>query len=84
LEIWVEEELNKTAKLTQVASNKITTNEPQHISYQVLEGDSLWLISQRFDVSVNQIKKWNNLAKKRYIKPGQVLDIYIGTPPKDA
>jgi membrane-bound lytic murein transglycosylase D len=84
LEIWVEEETEKTAKVVHVAANQISGSKPGHISYQVLEGDSLWLISQQFGVSVNQIKKWNNLTNKRYIKPGQLLDIYTGTPPKDA
>jgi membrane-bound lytic murein transglycosylase D len=84
LEIWVEEETDKSAKVVHVATNKTSDGTPQHISYQVLEGDSLWLISQRFGVSVHQIKKWNNLAKTRYIKPGQFLDIYTGTLPKGA
>ena len=84
LEIWVEEETDKTAKMLPMVSNSISKKNSQRISYRVLEGDSLWLISQRFDVSVKQIKKWNNLAKKRYIKPGQILDIYTGIPPKDA
>ncbi len=84
LEIWVEDETDKTAKVIPVVSKKSIAGDSQHISYQVLEGDSLWLISQRFGVPVDQIKKWNNLAKKRYIKPGQLLDIYTGTPPKGA
>ncbi len=84
LEIWVEEETDKTAKVVHVVSNKTSDGNPQHVSYTVLDGDSLWLISQRFGVSVKQIKKWNNLKKNRYIRPGQVLDIYLGTPPKDA
>ncbi len=84
LEIWVEDETDKTAKVIPVVSKKSFAGDSQHISYQVLEGDSLWLISQRFGVPVDQIKKWNNLAKKRYIKPGQLLDIYTGTPPKGA
>jgi len=84
LEIWVEEETDKTATAVHVVANKTSDGNSQHISYQVLEGDSLWLISQRFGVSVKQIKKWNNLAKTRYIKPGQLLDIYTGTPPKGA
>jgi len=84
LEIWVAEETDTTTKVVHVAANKTSDGTPQHINYQVVEGDSLWLISQRFGVSVHQIKKWNNLAKKRYIKPGQFLDIYTGTPPKGA
>ncbi len=84
LEIWVEEETGQTAKVVHVVTSKTSNGNPQHISYTILDGDSLWLISQRFGVSVKQIKKWNSLAKNRYIKPGQVLDIYLGTPPKDA
>lgn len=84
LEIWVEEETDKTAKVIPVVSKKTVNDDSQHVSYTVVEGDSLWLISQRYAVSVKQIKKWNSLAKNRYIKPGQILDIYLGTPPKDA
>jgi membrane-bound lytic murein transglycosylase D len=84
LEIWVADETDETAKVVQVAANKTSDGNSQHIRYQVLEGDSLWLISQRFGVSVHQIKKWNNLARTRYIKPGQLLYIYTGTPPKGA
>ncbi|RKZ66628.1 MAG: lytic transglycosylase [Gammaproteobacteria bacterium] len=84
LEIWVAEETDKTAKVVHVAANKTSSGKPGHISYQVLEGDSLWLISQQFGVSIKQIKKWNNLAKKRHLQPGQLLDIYTGTPPKGA
>ena len=84
LEIWVEEETDQTAKVVHVVASKTSNGNPQHVSYTILDGDSLWLISQRFGVSVKQIKKWNSLAKNRYIKPGQVLDIYLGTPPKDA
>jgi len=63
LEIWVEEETDKTAKVVHVVSNKTSDGNPQLVSYTVLDGDSLWLISQRFGVSIKQIKKWNSLAK---------------------
>ena len=84
LEIWVAEETDKTTKVVHVVSSKTSGSNTQHVSYTVLDGDSLWLISQRFGVSVKQIKKWNSLAKTRYIKPGQLLDIYLGMPPKGA
>ena len=37
--------------------------------YMVKNGDSLWAIAQRFQVSANQIKKWNNLTSN-LIHPG--------------
>ena len=83
LEIWIEEVTDKTAKVVHVVSKKTFDDNSKHISYTVLDGDSLWLISQRFGVPIKQIRKWNSLARTRYIKPGQVLDIYIGITPKD-
>jgi len=48
----------------------------QTIRYTVRNGDSLYLISQRFKVSVRDLKRWNKLNKK-YLKPGQKLKIIV-------
>ena len=47
------------------------------ISYKVKSGDYLGKIAERYRVSVNQIKKWNNL-KSNNIRVGQRLIIYRG------
>ena len=45
--------------------------------YIVKEGDSLWKISRKFNgVSVDQIKKWNNIWSAKSLKPGTKLKIY--------
>ena len=61
------------------------TNKPyqQHISYTVKQGDSLWRIARHFDVSIEQLEKWNSINKQTSLKPGQTLDIYVGQPPAD-
>lgn len=42
--------------------------------YQVREGDSLWTISRRFNVSVDALKKWNRLpTSSTALQPGQRL-----------
>jgi len=46
--------------------------------YTVVKGDSLFLIAQRFDVSVDSIRKANNLWKD-IVYPGQVLYIPGGS-----
>lgn len=45
-------------------------------TYIVKEGDSLWLISKRFpNVTINQIRNWNNIWGVNYVKPGTELKI---------
>ena len=44
------------------------------LRYQVQEGDSLWTISRRFNVSVDALKKWNRLpTSTSALQPGQRL-----------
>ena len=47
------------------------------VSYTVRKGDSLSLISQKFNVSINDLKEWNSLDQQKYLKPGQRLKLYI-------
>ena len=41
-------------------------------TYKVQKGETLWKISQKFKVSVNDLKKWNHLSNND-IKTGQTL-----------
>jgi len=45
-------------------------------SYQVKDGDSLWIIARRNKVTVAQLTKWNRLDSGSLIKPGQQLAIW--------
>jgi membrane-bound lytic murein transglycosylase D len=49
------------------------------IIYRVRRGDSLWLISRRFGVSVNKLARWNGLSKRSVLRPGKRLVIWRGT-----
>ncbi|MET0067838.1 MAG: LysM peptidoglycan-binding domain-containing protein [Candidatus Thiodiazotropha sp.] len=44
--------------------------------YKVKRGDSLSRIAERFNVSVNDLRRWNTLNGK-YLKPGQSLSLYV-------
>lgn len=48
----------------------------QQIDYIVKPGDSLWTISRRYKVSTGKIAKWNSMAPRDPIKPGQTLKIW--------
>ncbi|PID69112.1 MAG: lytic transglycosylase [Flavobacteriales bacterium] len=64
----------KTAK-------KRTASRPkgEYTTYVVRKGDSLWLISQKYPkVSIQEIKKWNNIWSVKSLKPGTKLKIYKG------
>ena len=51
------------------------------IIYRVRRGDSLWLISRRFGVSVNKLARWNGLSKRAVLRPGKRLVIWRGAAP---
>lgn len=49
----------------------------RRINYVVRKGDSLTRISQRFRVSVADVRKWNSLSHKQRLRPGQSLTLYV-------
>lgn len=53
-------------------SRKISSGDKKVTYYHVKNGDSLWGIAQRFNVSPQQIRQWNNL-KSNLIHPGKKL-----------
>ncbi|WP_198265536.1 LysM peptidoglycan-binding domain-containing protein [sulfur-oxidizing endosymbiont of Gigantopelta aegis] len=57
-----------------LAHNKQTSNN-QSTHYKVKSGDSLYTISKQFNVSINDLKRWNHATLKKYLKPGQELKI---------
>jgi membrane-bound lytic murein transglycosylase D len=44
--------------------------------YIIKAGDSLWVIARRFQVSVNELCKLNNLTTQSVLRIGSVLRIY--------
>ncbi|WNG34615.1 LysM peptidoglycan-binding domain-containing protein [Archangium violaceum] len=62
-----------------------TINGRKRVTYGVQSGDSLWAIAQRFQVNVDDIRKWNNLtvrASKKALKVGSVLYVWPDNAPK--
>ena len=46
--------------------------------YTVKNGDSLWVIARRHNVSVKELMRWNGLANGAVLQPGQTLTIRGG------
>lgn len=54
-----------------------SNNSVRSINYKIRSGDSLWVISQKFKVSVAQVLDWNNLSERTLLKPGQNLTLHV-------
>jgi len=46
------------------------------LTHKVRQGDSLWNIARQYDVTVNQVTRWNRLDEGKLIRPGQQLVIW--------
>ncbi len=47
------------------------------VAYRVRSGDSLARIAGKFNVSIQDIAKWNSITKERLIHPGQSLKLFV-------
>lgn len=47
------------------------------IVYTVKRGDTLALISKRYDISVKQVKAWNGIKRKQRLRSGQRLTLHL-------
>ena len=47
------------------------------IKHTVQRGDSLWSISKRYKVKVNDLMRWNDLSKNSVIQPGQSIKVIL-------
>lgn len=60
---------------------KAPLDSVERITYTVRPGDSLSQISQRFDVSMNQLGAWNHVTPHQLIYPGERLTLYVNVAP---
>ena len=52
-------------------------NTTRKLRYTVRNGDSLYLIANRFRVTISQIASWNKIDKNKILRPGQTLTMYV-------
>jgi membrane-bound lytic murein transglycosylase D len=52
----------------------------KEIIYVVKTGDSLWSIASKHNVSISEIKNWNNLDGNDRIYPSERLKLKVGSP----
>jgi len=60
-----------------IPSTAVTPQKLRKLSYRVRRGDSLYLIAEKFDLTIAEITQWNKLDLNKYLQPGQRLTLYI-------
>lgn len=69
---------NTSSELAESKTTKPSTTKPQpkKKTYKVMKGDTLYKISQKYGISINELKRLNNLKTKNpIIRSGQTLII---------
>jgi peptidoglycan lytic transglycosylase D len=74
LVIWTNADVAPTAT---VASLTAPGNTTRKLNYTVRNGDSLYLIANRFRVTIAQLTRWNNIDQNKILRPGQKLTMYV-------
>jgi membrane-bound lytic murein transglycosylase D len=65
-----------SGQLQQVSIGQTRPSNALHaLRYTVRKGDSLYRIADKFNISVADIRRWNQLGK--YLQPGQKLKLYV-------
>jgi membrane-bound lytic murein transglycosylase D len=61
-----------------VPGNAVTSNgTTRKLNYTVRRGDSLYLIANRFRITVSDLVRWNKIDKNKILRPGQKLMMYV-------
>lgn len=69
LSVWTEGAggADRSTEAERAASNRRLAR------YTVRQGDSLYHIAREHDVTVTQLRRWNDIAPESYLQPGQTL-----------
>lgn len=71
LVVWTD----KASAGTNAAPGNVSTT--RKLNYTVRNGDSLYLIANRFRITVADLLRWNKIDKNKILRPGQRLTMYV-------
>ena len=70
--------LSQTAVLQPGQTLKIYLEDnARKISYTVKEGESLWLVARKYQVTTDQLCEWNGIRANDILRPGTQLQVWI-------
>ena len=62
--------------LKELNLNELENIKGGYDTYKVVKGDTLYKISRRYGVTVDDLVRWNGIKNRNLIHPGQLLKIY--------
>jgi membrane-bound lytic murein transglycosylase D len=72
LVIWTNAEI--AASLT--SPRQALGNTTRKLRYVVRNGDSLYLIANKFRVTIGDLLRWNKIDKNKVLRPGQKITVF--------
>ncbi len=73
-----EEPKTKTITRPAITAKNVQKTKSKFIWYTILPGDNLWDIAEKYDATVSEIKKLNNINNTHRIRAGQKIKIEPG------
>ncbi len=65
-----------TENMKELSVNEMEQVNGGYDTYIVVKGDTLFKISRRYGVTVDDLVRWNGIKNRNLIHPGQQLKIY--------
>lgn len=62
-----------------VQGQTVQKNAPRTrtVRYTVKRGDSLYAIARKYDVTIENLRHWNNLSRSSSLQPGQRIEVHV-------
>lgn len=67
----------KKRQTTSYSSTPKNKENYKKVTYRIKKGDTLSEIAEKYNTTATSLKRWNNLAYKRFIYPGQKITIWV-------
>ncbi|MEH6557001.1 MAG: LysM peptidoglycan-binding domain-containing protein [Oceanicoccus sp.] len=72
--------LSADQRLQSIHKSRTGGSNSQQSFHQVKDGESLWTISRKYNVTVSKLAHWNGIAPKDTLQPGQKLSVWTKEP----
>ncbi|PCI60889.1 MAG: lytic transglycosylase [Gammaproteobacteria bacterium] len=77
LVIWQKSAKKTHSQSANIQGNRVERAVLRNITYKVRRGDSFARIADKFNIHIKDIERWNNISRRKYLQPGQLLKLSV-------